>query len=576
MSKMMSIDPTASEVEIDKKVNISEYIERNASELRTEFLSFINNLGERLRTEFHIKKYGFSLWDASTLGEKSPLYGGWVYEVFRLRAIERIYLENGNPPIRYCGLTIDFFEFQNLWIKKMRKDNKNVFFHMFEAVIWFLRRLRHQTRILKGQKNLPPLDGVTIVSYAPAFDLEKASHGRYFSAYFQGLHDVLEASRLKINWVLIYAESATQSYQNCAAYVDNFNLSNSGKQRYYLKDEFLSPALMLKALLGWLRILIRGHRLKRGARSVKYPLSKISIFSALEEQWNRSFIGKVAIENFLDLEAYGEMASSIPAEPFALYLCEKIRHEPILINSWRSKNVKRILGYQFLPLSFFDCRMFDSDSNKILSPDKLLVIGESSRDLLLRSGVSLEKIEIVEATRYMYLSKNRNGQLKAPKEVARTLLVVTGFMSSTTESQMHLLDSDEVKSVLKRKFKEIIFKPHPFFEIDHLISEFNFPIPIRVLNENLRDLWSVADIVFTANCTSAVLESLWLGIPTISAPPLNGLNLNPLVGFVENCCVSTATELAAFLDRPNQHRIPVDFFAFSEGFKKWKKVMNLS
>ncbi len=192
----------------------------------------------------------------------------------------------------------------------------------------------------------------------------------------------------------------------------------------------------------------------------------------------------------------------------------------------------------FTTISFFDLRhpndkrIFSepNESFSILLPDILALNGSAAGKSMLSSGYPSERIQIVEALRYLHLNPVVNPVVEFPQQQAKrrkpTLLVVTDYQIQATVIQIRLL-VQSIAQLTTDCSVHILIKPHPSCPVDDILDQYAKTLPVEVVNQPLDKLFSRADIVFASNTTAAALDTVLAGIPTIVALEPNTFNMRP-------------------------------------------------
>ena len=74
--------------------------------------------------------------------------------------------------------------------------------------------------------------------------------------------------------------------------------------------------------------------------------------------------------------------------------------------------------------------------------------------------------------------------------------------------------------------------------------------------------------------STACLDVAWFGIPIVICAPNNGLNLNPLISFVDAAFVDRPDELYQQLKNPQIIQMNQDFLCFDKQSRNFSKVIN--
>lgn len=591
------------------KESIPKKTEEQALNIKTEYFAWVHDLGRtpvggKTLVAFLKVFDNLSYWWMTSIAIKSPFESDLLYTVFKLRTLERLYLEQNCSGLVYCGNDRALHQTLQNWCRKLghpykrfrtakkmvpKKKGIRKWLRKFpcwvQALIYLIKNwylcYRHVISIRPDKaKQLQNEGGATLVTYFPNFDPEKARKGEFFSRYWEGLHPALNRLPFKINWVWFYFESPAFQFKEAVSLRDFCNRTHPDKNRYFLLEEFLTPDVFLKALKLYMKIYWTGLRLKEVQKAFHFPGSKMNFFPIMEEEWKASLFGHLAMNGAIKISVFDFMAKTLPATPWGLFTWENLSWDFALMSAWRRHRKKtRILASQhgfFRPFDlrlYSDSRDFDGTGLEAVPlPDKLCVNNREGMSLLREAGFPPERIAQVEAMRYFNLKGRYHVYKKTMPATGRILLVIMGITDLENQLQFQLLREAVAVGGLQ-SYSQILIKPHPGLSPDglKLIYESNFEFSIR--DQPLSDLWSLPDVIYGAHSTGASWEASWYGIPAIAVCAANSLNLNPLAGLPGACFVASGADLSEQLKNPQLAEIPEDFFFLGEDLKLWEDLL---
>lgn len=565
-------------------------------ELRSEYLSWIAALAEAptrrgpLAEALRIHALGgVSFWPLNLIAEKAPFKGSAVYQAFKLRALERLYIERRCRGIQYAGNDLRLQAILKAWcatlghpyshyghsgveqrrlVRRPWRQRLPAWLQalLFMARLWWTRR-RPSAR---ARPRPTPTGDVVIVTYFPNIDTERAARGEFRSHYWERLHDLLEEQGLHADWVWIYTPSEQVDYAASLLLRDDFNEAARGRQHHYLLEEFLTPRAVLGALLGLAELYLKGLTMTRAARrAFRFPGSAMNLFPVFTEEWRDSLFGKFAMDGLLYLVMFRELARRTRAA-CVLYLWENQGWEKALITACRETSAARTIGCQHATLPPLDLRAFPAGRDDVM-PDILAVNGGAAQDEMLRTGFPPERLRKVSALRYSHLAGLRNSQARALAAQGRTLLIVGGIIPAETRFQMHLLRT--AVAALAR-YSRCIVKPHPFCTVALLDEIGHLPVPVEMAGRPLAELWRETDVAYCANSTSTAVEAAWFGLPLIISGAGDGMNLCPLFGCPGLEFAMDTVILARQLENPARIELPEDYFCLDDGLNSWQELLH--
>jgi len=577
-------------------VSIPAEVERCAEELRDEYVRWIGQLGEteiRGRSiRSHLQLWpDFSFWWMTLLAEKASFKTAAIYVVFKLRALERVYRDRacqgvlyaGDDPVaervlrQWCHSLGEPFEY----VRRGRATRDNTgrprlsdrLPHVVRALGYLAWRWRSAYRIARRVEADPIAGAATMVTWVPNIDLDRARQGRFWSRYWEDLHDVLDTLQVRVNWLCLYVDSGQASLGETVDLLGACNERKPDKYQYCLLEQFASPRVIAGAFTIWLKVCLRRVTLRPARAAFHMPGSTLNFFPALADDWHSSLCGIAAIDGALLVALFEEAAKRFAPSPWALYVWENQAWEHAAIAAWRKHGVRRIVGVQHATLPPLDLRPFvdprersASDGSARPTPDRIAVNGSGARELLARAGFPPEQLFETEALRYGHLMNARQRRAAAES----ILLVVTGYLGEEVARQFAVLN--EAASAGALDGWRVVIKAHPMCPIDAILRRLPLRFPHELTDEPLTALWVDARAAFTSNSTSAALEGLQRGVPTAICGPGDGLNLSPAFGRSVPM-VSTADDLVRFLKEPRTVEWPRDYFVLDRGLPRWRALL---
>ena len=586
-------------------------VEETATKIKREYLKWIYDLGRfKLRGKTlisHLKlSDSFSFWWMTSIAEKSTYKSSSIYQVFKLRTLEQLYLERACHGLIYCGYDLNLHRTLKQWCRSMGhpyhrhssrkceiksdrtglKNRARKFPFWIQAIIYLLRRWFLKLRHLKPIKisscaEKSNNNQITIVTYFPNIDLKKTKSGRFWSRYWESLHELLDKAPIKVNWIWLQQDSSEIDYKETIKLQEICNQAGVNKYRHFLLEDFLSTAGFLKSLYLYSKLYFTGLLLKEARKAFCFPDSKLNFFPIMEYDWESSLFGHTALDAAMIISMYSTMAKELPEMRSVVYLLENHSWELALIASWKQHQENcKVIGFHHTPGArplelklYFDPNQFNETGINILPlPDALAINGAINQKLIQDFGYPLDKFYSVEGLRSFNISGQYGIAKNCIKDSNRTLLVVTGFVSPETEFQLDLLNEANAFGGLT-SYSRVLIKPHPDLPIEKILREIKPGFKYEVVNQSLSELRSQTDVVYCANSTTVCVEAAWLGFPVIISSPINAMNLNPLFGFPGLNFISNPEMLSKELQNPVPVNIPEEYFYLDEDLTRWKKLI---
>jgi surface carbohydrate biosynthesis protein (TIGR04326 family) len=588
--------------------SIPQITAKQAQDIKVEYLAWVHDLG-KTRVDgktlvASLKVFeNLSYWWLTSIAIKSPFENDSLYTVFKLRTLERLYIEKNCYGLVYCGNNKALHQTLKTWCEKLshpyeqfptktkvsykekgiRKWLRKLPCWM-QALIYLIKngylRYRHvKSMSPEKARTIKNDDRATIVSYFPNIDSEKIKQGEFWSRYWESLHPVLEQLTLKINWVWFFFDGSGFKFKEALNFRNTCNQNQPEKNRYFVLEEFLTLNVFLKALKLYLKIYKNGLRFKEVQRAFSFPNSAMNFFPVMKKEWKASFFGNLAIEGAMRIAMFDGMAKTLPANPWGLFIWENISMDFALMSAWRRhRKETRILAAQHGFFRPFDLRLYsdsrdfnETGEEAIPLPDKLCANNIEAITLLQKAGFPQEKIAKTEALRYFSLKGCYQAYKKPLPQKGRTLLVIMGITDRENQFQFQLLQ--EAAAAGLQYYSQIWVKPHPAGSPDALKPVYESGIKFSIKDQPLSELWSDVNVVYGAHSTGASWEASWYGIPAIATGALNSLNLNPLTGLPGFSFVTNGREFCEQLKNPQLVEIPEDYFFLDENLKLWKELL---
>jgi surface carbohydrate biosynthesis protein (TIGR04326 family) len=580
-------------------------VEQQIETLKQDYLNFTYDLGQiQLRGKSlreHLKvTETLSYWWMTLIAEKNPLKTTSIYTVFKLRAFEKYYLKSGYRGIILCSDNWLLRKVLSQWCNRLGHPfewvrNKNWLVHIdrgniskkipspLRAGFRLFRLLFSRRKYLNSIKKLPSNGRqATIITYFPNIDMKKAEAGTFRSRYWGNLHEVLAKGTLSINWVWIYAYDGVCDFKKAVKYRAEFQLNETGNNRYYFLEEFLNTRTIGRALMLYCRLALKALTISSVTDQFRISNSLMDLWPVLAEDWYASISGSTAIDGCLKIAAFQTLASKLPRQQWGLYLYENQPWEKALIEAWRDRNIGKILGCQHSSVRFSLLNYFEHSKTYRLKdyglplPDMIVVNGQGAEGQLNEAAFPTDKLHVCEALRYNYLKKSDPGQTgPIGKQRCKRLLVITGILEDEVNRQMILLVKAAKQGALTG-YDEVLVKPHPFRPVESILAKIHPPNELfRITNKPLSKIWPKVSAVYATHSTAAGLEAALLGIAVIIFLDEDSLNISSLYRWDGISHVGTAKDLASALQAPQKPGLNQNYFCLNDKLPKWKQLLGL-
>ena len=586
--------------------------EEQAVRLKKEFLLWIYELGKSevggRSMASHLKIFDdLSFWWLTSVAEKSPFLCRSIFQVFKLRTLERIFSDNNCQGLVYHGSNAPLHSVLRKWSLELghsyewvpslahssvrSEDGFGRKFvrklpYLLQGIAWLIKkwfdRWRHVSPVRQGVEGSDQTLRPTIVTFFPNIHIDQMKKGNFRSKYWEGFHDYLEMKKLSVDWVWLYFESKDLSFKESVKLKDECNRKSSNNQRYFLLEEFLSCGNLWKSLFLYLKLRKKADGLHDLRKAFFLSDSKINFFPIMEHDWNHSLFGIGAIEKIVWAIMLDAMAQKLPASPWGLYMWENQAWERSLVSAWKRRRPdSKIIGYEHSSIRLMDLRLFFDPKTyegkgieEFPVPDMLGINSSKGLEWIRESGYPSQKTTRIEALRYFHLTGKYGCFRKPIMPTGRKLLMVTGILPEEARFQIQLLEQADEQGGLE-KYDQVWIKPHPVLTLDPILKDLKPNFKFNIVTRPIIELMEKTDVVYSANSTGASLEVAWLGVPLIILAAMDSMNLNPLYDFPGQSFVKDCAGLLLALENPRSIEMPKDYFFLDEELRSWEKILGL-
>ena len=391
-------------------------VEQDAGRLRQEYLDWVHELGDHqisgsgIREHLHLDGKA-SYWWLTLIAEKSPMKSPGIYEVLKLRALERLYCSRGCRGLVLCSANGMLHRVLSGWCRRLGhayewrrlprhgvrglRERLRGAPHPVRAVAYLLQFWWQRLRRVSSGGEFPAGGGqAAMVTYFPNIDRGLAEKGVFASRYWGKLHQVLGQGPWRLNWIWIFAPSDECSFAEALELRRRFAQQSGGRARYFFWEEFLDGGGLLRVLGLYLRLCRCRLSLRTIRRAFRFPGSSLDFWPLLARDWHNSLSGWAAMENCLYKVAFEALAAKLPRQEFSLYAWENQAWERALNAAWKGAGHGGLIGFQHVSLRYLDLRSFEAPRSYALGaeapplPDFLAVGGRKDQELFGADGIS--------------------------------------------------------------------------------------------------------------------------------------------------------------------------------------------
>lgn len=560
-----------------------------------------------------------SPWWTSLIYERHPKISPWLYDVYRLYALEDILRKRGVSELRLSGgdrrlrkTLRDFCALSGVKFSSGgRRPPRNAgwltrFYWLIPAQFRGLLRLGHWLWKIKrrlpfagGQLPNPPGDALaaTIVTYFPNVDLRAAGLGSFRSRYWEKLHELLNKKAKKefpngghfTRWLFIRFPAPQLTFGQCLALRDQFRRKGRDGLSFHYLEEFLTAGDVFAAFLDWLGLSLKSFSSQRYFRdNCRFGKSTINFWEYAAEQYAESFRGWRALERLMQNRAFLRFCKVAGRQRWNLFPLENCPWERMFTLAARGEG-SPVYGAQHSIVRPTDFRYFDAPESFAVSgdfqPDVIGGNGESSVTQWLANGDPPERLRRLEALRYLYLNETaiaENGSLLPPEPgepledpFKPRLLVLTSFFGDETKNHLDLLTEALDAGIFKDWL--VLIKPHPYLPVDEWLAanaargHNNVRLTMSPLSLALKP--GVA--VWASNSTTASLEAALKKLPLMVMKACDDFDLCPIQnipGLTRTGNLEDVRKAVANLEPPP---LPEDYLDLNPELPAWRKLLDL-
>ncbi len=542
-----------------------------------------------------------SMWWTSTLYERHPKVTPELYDVYRLRCLERLLLELGcttletrglSPRLERCvrslgaahGWEVTCLETAPAPKPPRPRPLPDPTPAPLRAAARFVHWLATVRRHLRPA-GLRAADGPTgtIVTYFPNIDVKAAGHGRLVSRYWESLHQALAdeagpGAAPAVRWVFVRFPSPQGSLARCVAWEKGFEAAGLSGVSFNYLEEFLTANDLVRAVFRWLAILRASWRAEGEVRAAfHFRGSSLDFWPLLGPEYAESFRGWRCLERCLQEQGLRNYVRLAGPQRWYTFPMENCPWERMLTQAVHEAGAGPVYGAQHSTIRPTDFRYFDDPrtwtdpETRAWQPDLVAGNGASACGQWEAAGVPGDRLARIEALRYLYLA----GAERLECRGAARVLVVTSFFADETDAHLELLADCLKRGVLD--FSQVTVKPHPYLPVEAKLKALlgDRAKDLRLSTAPMPEELRYAPVVWASNSTTAVLEAAIMGLPVMVMPPRGDFDLCPVQDVPGLVRTATADDVRAALERPRPLAMDPDYLCLDPALPRWRALLGL-
>ena len=573
-------------------VSICEIVEERATEIRSQLLKYIYDVGEsinnnsktRLRlkqdfnyfwmTQFHSRTYT----ESGQLNNLAKVFA--LIQIVKENKFEQITFHSSNQQLTKVignlstNLNLEFKSNLILQSKSQVTTKSQIKLRTPKpllALFALVAQLKVSINLQANKSHVNSDASISFFDYWYRFGSSVQENRKFESQYWTNLVGDLEETQA--NWLHNLVDQRGKTVLSEAnSLLKDFN-QNSTKHHHSIADSQMNFKIFWSSLKDYGKLFTRTMPLGKYKSAFSIEGTDINLWPIFKNEWLNSLRGYEAMINCLRFNRLESIITQLPRQRVGIYLIENQPWEMALIHHWRNLGHGKLVGVAHSTVRFWDLRQM-SDPRRFLQdqknlmprPNVVAVNGPLARNSLVEAKYPESEIFEVEALMYLHLAKSKiNKELAEPM----TILVATDFLESATNTQIALLNELLIKSPKKYK---VILKPHWSQSFKNLHPD----IEIVSGKFDLSIYFELCDVLYCSAITSAVIDGVCAGVPVIQCLDPESFNLSPLRGNSEVKFVRTTQELDDALNDIGisaRHISPSVLFNLDLNLSRWHQLL---
>ena len=394
---------------------------------------------------------------------------------------------------------------------------------------------------------------LTVIDYFANLDATAAQEGSYTSNYWGPLTQILPQLRTPINWIHLEVRSAAlPNVRSARATLRGLNRHHTSS-RHFLLHDYLTLRVAFKSVVQYARIR---KITKLLATRIPWtdPMSGLDVSPLVRSRLNSDFQGVGAARNALFLSLFDEALPFQPAQDSCIYLMENQPWELALLWARMARGTGSNIGVAHVPVRTWDLRYAIGSSGvsaesggTLPKPSRVAVIDPKSEATMMANGLGASAIVKVEAMRFLsripmaaVVSDSRTHTFTGQR-----VLIFGEYNALMIAKQLQILE--ELAPFAGDKYT-FTFRPHP----GKPFLKKSLPSGVSLSEAHpTREALAECDVTLCSNVSSASLDAIFEGIPTLILRDGRVLNGSPLKAGPSVMYVNDAAEVVAALGKLN-------------------------
>ena len=457
--------------------------------------------------------------------EASPNKTNLIYKFFKLyliidiikkKNIKNIFLLNLTKDINaffYANTEILSVSVKTITIKKNRISIKNLLRKHSVSSLFY--RLYVECKI-KRQKIFPQKNKASkavFTYYSP-----NSINNSFLNKYFGDVSNLLNDN--DYCWLFLYVDKVSKLSKESKT----INKNTYGfLDAYFLLSDFKN-------------IILDYYRIKKKLRLINlkelFVFEEIDYLCLIKNDWSTSIIN-ILLDVLIFEKKFTNFFKSNPNVKELIYLLEFQPWE-LMLNKVAQQYGVKTKGVTHAVVRPNLIQYFHPESIHpfFYNPSFVGVNSDFCASLFMKNGFSSNQVLKIEAQRFNYLVKTKNKTNAQKTQLRKTILITTSINLIETKELL------EVFALCNVKFEKVYIKEHPNLPVKLIIDSLSvrFP-PYELVTGTMSDAFQLSDVVYTANGSSVLLESVinekqTVSLVSLSSLPMPAINKAPNLYFI--------------------------------------------
>jgi len=339
-----------------------------------------------------------------------------------------------------------------------------------------------------------------IFSYFPGYTFEKKFISKYFS-------EVSSLIKNDYAWLFFYVGNNKMMKHQDQIIKNRLNTFGFLETYFSIRD--------------FKQVLHKFLKINKKLKSIKYKnlfiFKEINYLEIFKSDWMHS-IKFVLLKAIIFEKKFSNFLNENSHIKEIIYLMEYQDWELMLnkVAQKRGVKTKGIIHIVVRPnlMNYYHSKLIHK---YLYKPSFVGVNSDFSKSLLLKNGFNEEQILKIEAQRFNYLADVQNNNVENIKS-KNSILIITSINYKETKELLEVFASSNVK------FEKVYIKEHPHLKVSSIIKNLNKNFPAyELVNGSVMDAFSCSEIIYIANGSSVLLESVLCKKITLSLISLSTL-----------------------------------------------------